>query len=930
MSESIPRTIGKYEIQSILGKGGMGVVYKAIDPLIGRTVAIKTIMASELAGEDELLARLRSEAKSAGRLTHPNIVTVFEFGEEAGMTYLVMEYVEGANLANIITSGTPIPLNAKLDIIIQIADGIGYAHDLGVTHRDIKPSNICLTRRGDPKILDFGLARFDSTKLTKTGHTSGTIMYMSPERMRGDSGPSDDIFALGAVAYEIITFKRAFPGKGFTETVRNIHSGEYPIPPSRVVDVPTDLDAVIAKATSIDKNRRYATAADFARAMRDVQQSATFRRRAILDTSTLQDSIQMAAVSFSSQNPYTAPDLAPTGNKQPGLDAASHTDVTSDATIIRPDTSTARTEQHAAYAAKTQQHVAPAAQTQQHAAQPLKTQAARIPTVDGALAANQPTAKIAKPEWTADPAASKPTERMTAPRLPIKKGTAADSAAFLPTERFEAPGLGAPQDGQSFLERTRTVVARAMRRVRSGPVAKPDVSAKSIPTTGTAHPTVPSAERKADSGKVAADPMPRPRVAKSPLQKVMLYGSAAALAIAVAAAGTASANSSIALLCVYAGAVAAWFFVLRNCGRIGGVQAAAIGLAVTVGALVQGGMEGPRLAAELTAGRAIAAQAAEMPAGVPPFASLLFAGWAAVGGLTILRAGLGAAAILVAGWLLWDRERPQRAIGVMTFPLLLIEGIVFARIEAIASMLLVGAVVATVRRRYGIAAFLGIFAAGTSSVAIAALPVLYGAAWYMIVFLSSAAVTLVVPKIVWPASTAWSASLATLAATSPVLTFLNNRVATLLTEWGVIDVMNAVSNAVTARAGTAPRPVAAAMVATFILVVALFVAVSVIAARAPGLEAAMANGVALLLVLCMVREPAAWLLVAPFAILGNRTLWIFAAIASPILLLAPADPKIALIVWAISLAIPLGAYVAVRMVKGSASTPEAGPAVVSY
>jgi serine/threonine protein kinase len=908
----------------------MGVVYKALDPLIGRTVAIKTIMASELAGEDELLARLRSEAKSAGRLTHPNIVTVFEFGEEAGMTYLVMEYVEGANLANVISSGTRIPLNSKLDIIIQIADGIGYAHDLGVTHRDIKPSNICLTRRGDPKILDFGLARFDSTKLTKTGHTSGTLMYMSPERMRGESGPSDDIFALGAVAYEIITGTRAFPGKGFTETVRNIHSGEYPIPPSKVVDVPTDLDAVIAKATAIDKNRRYATAADFARAVRDVQQSATFQRRAILDTTNLQDSIQMAAISFGSQNPYTAPDLVPTGNRQPGLDAPSQTGFASDATMIRPDTSSAKTEQHVTQGAKTVQHVADAAKTEQHGVQPAKTQNVRVPPTQASLAADQATVKIAQPQWTADPAASKPTEQMTAPRLPTRKTTAADGAAFLPTERFEAPDLADRREGQSFLEKTRTVVARAIRSVRSGPTAKPELAAKSVPTTGTTHPIAPSAGGKVDSGKASADTMPRPRVAKSPLQKAMLYGSATALTIAVAASGTASGSGPVALLCVYAGAVAAWFFVLRNCGRIGGVQAAAIGLAVTVGALVQGGVEGPRLATELAAGRAVAAQAAEMPPGVPPFASLLFAGWAAVGGLTILRAALGAVAILVAGWLLWDRERPQRAIGVMTFPLLLIEGIVFARIEAVASMLLVGAVVATVRRRYGIAAFLGIFAAGTSATAIAALPVLYGAAWYMIVFLSSAAVTLVVPKIVWPASTAWSASLATLAATSPVLMFLNSRVASLLTEWGVIDVMNAVSNAITARAGTAPRPVAAAMVATFILIVALFVAVSVIAARAPGLEAAMANGVALLLVLCMVREPAAWLLVAPFAILGNRILWIFAAVASPILLLAPDDPKTALIVWAISLAVPFGAYIAVRMVKGGAASPEAGPAVVSY
>src|SRR5438270_12219835 len=170
-----PTNIGKYEIIATLGRGGMGVVYKARDPMIDRVVAIKTILVGqEAAGDESLLERLQMEARSAGRLHHPNIVTVFDFGGQDDLSYIVMEFVEGVNLARVIDEGRDLPLDTKISVLIQIADGLAYAHEHGVIHRDMKPSNVCVTSRGTAKILDFGLARFDSTRLTKTGYMAGT------------------------------------------------------------------------------------------------------------------------------------------------------------------------------------------------------------------------------------------------------------------------------------------------------------------------------------------------------------------------------------------------------------------------------------------------------------------------------------------------------------------------------------------------------------------------------------------------------------------------------------------------------------------------------------------------------------------------------------------------------------------------------------
>lgn len=280
MASDKPTLIGKYEVLSVLGRGGMGIVYQARDPEIDRIVAIKTISISRDLGplsseisEEDLLQRLKMEARSAGRLHHPNIVTVFDFGRDQDNSYIVMEYAEGIDLAEIIEGKYPLMVSDKLDILLQICSGLAYAHELGVVHRDMKPANIRLTTRRIAKILDFGLARFDTTRLTKTGFLSGTIAYMSPERIGGLSGPSDDIFALGGIAYELLTYKRAYPGMAPPEIMYKIMSVDPP-PVSTVVELPQELDSIIQRSLAKDPHERYQTAEEFAVELREFRNSA--------------------------------------------------------------------------------------------------------------------------------------------------------------------------------------------------------------------------------------------------------------------------------------------------------------------------------------------------------------------------------------------------------------------------------------------------------------------------------------------------------------------------------------------------------------------------------------------------------------------------------------------------------------------------------
>lgn len=251
--------LGRYRIRGELGRGAMGVVYKADDPALDRTVALKTINLSDDAeGRTEYEARFLREAKAAGRLTHPHIITVHDFGEEGDLAYMAMELLKGTELRARMLQGA-IPVREAVEIAAQVADGLGYAHEHGVVHRDIKPSNIMLMARSQVKIMDFGVARMRVSDLkTSTGVVLGTPRYMSPEQVAGL--PVDhrtDIFSLGIVLYEMLTGSPLFAGEDMPQIMHKVSKLEQ-TPPSRVnPEVPPMLDFVLARALKKDPDVRY-------------------------------------------------------------------------------------------------------------------------------------------------------------------------------------------------------------------------------------------------------------------------------------------------------------------------------------------------------------------------------------------------------------------------------------------------------------------------------------------------------------------------------------------------------------------------------------------------------------------------------------------------------------------------------------------------
>ena len=244
MAKKKPARVGRYKILGELGRGAMGIVYKAEDPNLDRVVALKTILLSDDAeGRKDYHKRFFLEAKAAGKLSHPNIVTTYDFGEEDDLAYLAMELLEGDDLRMRIKEG-PLAIADAVDIAQQVADGLGFAHERGVVHRDIKPGNIMLLARGQAKIMDFGIARMRSADFkTSTGIVMGTPRFMSPEQVAGD--PVDhrsDIFSLGVVLYEMLTGTGLFAGEDTPQIAHNVAHVEH-VPPSRLnPDVPSMLD----------------------------------------------------------------------------------------------------------------------------------------------------------------------------------------------------------------------------------------------------------------------------------------------------------------------------------------------------------------------------------------------------------------------------------------------------------------------------------------------------------------------------------------------------------------------------------------------------------------------------------------------------------------------------------------------------------------
>jgi len=260
------KKIGRYRIISELGRGAMGVVYKAEDPNLDRTVALKTIsLEKDADGRSEYQKRFLLEAKAAGKLSHPNIVTVYDFGEVDGLAYMAMELIEGTDLRKRVQQGA-IPAVEGVEIACQVAEGLAFAHQRGIVHRDIKPANIMLPERGPAKITDFGLARMRlADHKTSTGIVLGTPRYMSPEQISGQ--PVDhrsDVFSLGIVLWEMLTGRRLFSGTEMAQVSHSITYDEHE-PPTRVnPDLPAMLDFVVARALKKDPTVRYQDADEMA------------------------------------------------------------------------------------------------------------------------------------------------------------------------------------------------------------------------------------------------------------------------------------------------------------------------------------------------------------------------------------------------------------------------------------------------------------------------------------------------------------------------------------------------------------------------------------------------------------------------------------------------------------------------------------------
>lgn len=277
-----PKKIGRYEILGELGKGAMGVVYKGRDPIIGRLVAIKTIRfdrfyeAQEIEGLKE---RFFNEAQAAGKLIHPHIVTIFDVGEDRGLSFMAMEFVEGEPLSKFTARDRLLPLKKTIELIRESAEALDFAHHNGIVHRDVKPANIMLTPNGQAKVMDFGIAKLPSSTLTQTGSILGTPAYMSPEQISGrELDGRSDLFSLGCVFYELITGTRPFKGDNLSALSYQITQGTPLLPSEINPKVPPVLDAFIYKALAKSPQLRFQSGQEMAEGLKKISENMVSNR----------------------------------------------------------------------------------------------------------------------------------------------------------------------------------------------------------------------------------------------------------------------------------------------------------------------------------------------------------------------------------------------------------------------------------------------------------------------------------------------------------------------------------------------------------------------------------------------------------------------------------------------------------------------------
>ncbi|WP_052213756.1 serine/threonine-protein kinase [Belnapia sp. F-4-1] len=270
---------GRYELRGTLGTGAGTIVHEAFDKLIERRVAVKvvTLPPVEDAETADAMARFRRGARAAGGLNHPNIVSVFDYGENAEQAWIIMELVEGGSLKSLLDRGEKLPLPRVVQLMTQLLDGLGYSHAKGVVHRDIKPANLMLTPSGTLKIADFGIARLENSSMTHVGTMMGTPAYMAPEQLRGETvDQRADLWAAGVVLYQLLSGEKPFSG-GITSIMQKVLNTD-PVPPSRIGPSPTGtpaIDAIVARAMAKAPEDRFASAAEFAVALQQAAAAVT-------------------------------------------------------------------------------------------------------------------------------------------------------------------------------------------------------------------------------------------------------------------------------------------------------------------------------------------------------------------------------------------------------------------------------------------------------------------------------------------------------------------------------------------------------------------------------------------------------------------------------------------------------------------------------
>src|SRR5438034_592867 len=257
----------RYELEELVGAGGMSSVYRAHDRVLDRKVALK-LLHQQYTDDDEYVERFRREARAVATLSHPNIVTVIDRGEHEGRQFIVFEYVEGENLKQLIEQRGPAPVAYALELAIQVARGLSFAHQQGLVHRDVKPQNVLLNGDGQAKVTDFGIARSLDVKkgMTTTGTVLGTSEYIAPEQAQGQHvSEQTDVYSLGVVLYELLTNEVPFPGENFVAVAMRHINEPAPHVSEKRPDVPPRVDAAVERAMSKDPAQRFETMTHFCR-----------------------------------------------------------------------------------------------------------------------------------------------------------------------------------------------------------------------------------------------------------------------------------------------------------------------------------------------------------------------------------------------------------------------------------------------------------------------------------------------------------------------------------------------------------------------------------------------------------------------------------------------------------------------------------------